>query len=291
MLNARTCSLAVARARVCAPALVPHARSARHAGNVQGADHDAQPGDLIRSVSRALRIMEEVSRSSRPLPVKVIARRCQLHVSTAYHLVRTLCYEGYLVRLPSGDYAAGSGLAERFHELMNSLCRPPQARAVLRQLADTTQHSAYLACISGQRLVIVDLAEGDRSPWLEDLQPGLETAAHATAVGKALLGTLPRRDRRTLLAEHGMRPFTANTVTEPAQIETELAQLAPGEPVAEFGQFRPDVCCVGIAVPGAEPGTWWALGTAARGLDLPAALLGELQCAANDLTPGRIHQP
>jgi hypothetical protein len=26
-------------------------------------------------------------------------------------------------------------------------------------------------------------------------------------------------------------------------------------------------------------------------MDLPAALLGELQCAANDLTPGRIHQP
>ena len=85
-----------------------------------------------------------------------------------------------------------------------------------------------------------------------------------------------------------MRPFTLDTVTEPAQIETELAQLGPGEPVAEFGQFRRDVCCAGIAVPGAEPGTWWS---AARGLDLPAPLLGELQCAANDLTPGRTHQP
>jgi DNA-binding IclR family transcriptional regulator len=258
---------------------------------VHDAGHDGVPGDLIRSVSRALRIMEEVSRSDRPLPVKVIARRCQLHISTAYHLVRTLCYEGYLVRLPTGDYVAGPGLAERFHDLMNSLRRPPQARAVLRQLADTTRHSAYLACISGQRLVIVDLEEGDQSPWLEDLQPGLETAAHATAVGKALLGTLPRRDRRTLLAEHGMRPFTPNTVTEADQIETELAQLGPGQPVAEFGQFRTDVCCVSIAVPGAEPGTWWALGTAVRGLDMPAGLLGELQCAANDLTPGGTHQP
>jgi DNA-binding IclR family transcriptional regulator len=258
---------------------------------VHDAGHDSEPGDLIRSVSRALRIMEEVSRSDRPLPVKVIARRCRLHVSTAYHLVRTLCYEGYLVRLPSGDYVAGSGLAERFHDLMGSLRRPPQARAVLRQLAETTRHSAYLACISGQRLVVVDLEEGDRSPWLEDLQPGLETAAHATAVGKALLATLPRRDRRELLAEHGMRPFTSNTVTEPAQIETELAELGPGIPVAEFGQYRDNVCCASIAVPGDEPGVWWALGTTARGLDMPAGLLGELQCAATDLTSGRNHQP
>jgi DNA-binding IclR family transcriptional regulator len=258
---------------------------------VHDAGHNGEPGDLIQSVSRALRIMEEVSRSDRPLPVKVIARRCRLHVSTAYHLVRTLCYEGYLVRLPSGDYVAGSGLAERFHELMNSLRRPPQARAVLRQLAETTGHSAYLACISGQRLVVVDLEEGERSPWLEDLQPGLDAAAHATAVGKALLATLPRRDRRELLAEHGMRPFTSNTVTEPGQIESELAHLGPGTPVAEFGQFRDDVCCASIAVPGDEPGIWWALGTAARGLDMPAGLLGELQCAANDLTSGRNHQP
>jgi hypothetical protein len=33
------------------------------------------------------------------------------------------------------------------------------------------------------------------------------------------------------------------------------------------------------------PGSWWALGTSARGLNLPGALLGELQFAATDLTP------
>jgi len=257
---------------------------------VRNPGSDAEPTDLIRSVSRALRIIEEVSGSPRPLPVKVIARRCQINLSTAYHLIRTLCYEGYLVRLPDGDYTAGSGLAERFHDLMNSLDRPPRARPVLRHLAATTGHDAYLASISGQRLVVVDLAEGDQSPWLEDLQPGLETAAHATAVGKALLATLPRRDRRSLLAEQGMRPFTPNTVTEPAEIETELAQLGPGAPVVEFGQYRDNVCCAGIAVPGADPGTWWALGTTVRGLDLPADLVSELRYAANDLTPARGHQ-
>ena len=99
MLNANAWALAPvprrARARACWKECEP-------IGN------DTEPGDLIRSVSRALRIMEEVSRSPRPLPVKVIARRCQLHLSTAYHLVRTLCYEGYLVR------AAGRRLRGRF---------------------------------------------------------------------------------------------------------------------------------------------------------------------------------
>ncbi len=205
---------------------------------VRNPGSDAEPTDLIRSVSRALRIIEEVSGSPRPLPVKVIARRCQLHLSTAYHLVRTLCYEGYLVRLPSGEYVAGSEVAERFHELMSSLRRPPRARAVLRHLADATGHTAYLACIS----------------------------------------------RSSLLAEHGMRPFTPNTVTEPAQIEAEVTRLRPGDLVTEFGQYRPEVCCAGVAIPGLDLGTWWALGSSARGLSLPGPLLAELRAAAADLS-------
>jgi DNA-binding IclR family transcriptional regulator len=68
--------------------------------------YERPPSDLIRSVSRALRILEQVRASAEPLPAKVIARRCELRLSTTYHLVRTLAYEGYLVRRPGGAYAA-----------------------------------------------------------------------------------------------------------------------------------------------------------------------------------------
>lgn len=241
-----------------------------------------EPTDLIRSVSRALRIIEEVSASPHPLPVKVIARRCQMNLSTAYHLIRTLCYEGYLMRLPDGGYVAGPEVAERFHDLMSSMHRPAEARSVLRNLADVTGHSAYLAGITGDRLVVVDVVEGARSPWLEDLQPGLDTAAHATAVGKALLTTLPARARGKLLTEHGMRPFTPNTVTEPGQIEWELGRLRPGDLVMEHGQFRDEVCCAGVAVRGHDG--WWALGSTVRGLTLPTPLLAELRVAAAALS-------
>src|SRR3712207_8562434 len=49
----------------------------------------AEPSDLIRSVSRALRVLESVGRAPRGLTVKQIARRCELTVATTYHLVRT----------------------------------------------------------------------------------------------------------------------------------------------------------------------------------------------------------
>ena len=248
---------------------------------------DAAPTDLIQSVSRALRILEEVARSPRPLPVKVIARRCRLNLSTAYHLTRTLCYEGYLVRQADGGYTIGFEVAARFHEVTGSLRRPPQARAVLQHLADVTGHTAYLASFSADRLLIIDLAEGGRSPWLEDLQVGLEAAAHATALGKALLATMDGPVRRRILAEQGMRSFTRNTPVDPGQVEHELVR--PGDLVMEHGQFRDEVCCAGLAISSSSQDSWWALGASARGLSLPAPLLTELRLAATDLADSAQH--
>jgi DNA-binding IclR family transcriptional regulator len=249
----------------------------------------SEPTGLIQSVSRALRVLEQVAQAEYPLPVKVIARRCGLNLSTAYHLIRTLCYEGYLVRQTDGTYALGSQLAERFHELVGSLQRPPSAAAVLRHLAAVGEHTAYLARIAADRMVIVEMVEGPRSPWLEDLQVGLETAAHATALGKSLLTTLPRRTLRRLLSAQDMRRFTRNTPTDVAAIEGELRQLRPGDTVIERGQFRDNVACASIVTPADDPAGWWAVGVSTRGLDVPDQLLTHLRRAAADLCrPARV---
>ncbi len=242
-----------------------------------------EPTDLIRSVSRALRVLEVVGGAERPLPVKVVARRCGLNLSTAYHLVRTLAYESYVVRQPGGQYVIGPRVAELYHELVTSFRRPPRAGAVVRHLADVSGHTAYLARLDAGRVVITDLAEGRRSPYLEDLQVGLDTAAHATALGKALLSALPPRQRRRMLAEQGMRPFTPNTPTEPDQVEAELRAARGGAVLVEYGQYRDEVSCAGAAVPGDTDGGWWALGVSSRGLELPGSLVEQLRLAAADL--------
>ena len=74
---------------------------------------------------------------------------------------------------------------------------------------------------------------------------GVEAAAHATALGKALLTTMDGRVRRPVLAEQGMRPFTRCT---PPRRDSSLA-----------------------------------LGASARGLSLPSPLLTErLLVISND---------
>jgi DNA-binding IclR family transcriptional regulator len=134
-------------------------------------------------------------------------------------------------------------------------------------------------------MAITDVVEGPNSPYLEDLQAGLPTAAHATAVGKALLATLPPAGRRAYLGEQGLRPFTGNTVVDADELEAEVTAIRPAAPVIEHGQFRPGVSCAAALVPSgdaAEP--WWALVVSTRSLDLPAGLVDRLLAAAGDLS-------
>ena len=247
-------------------------------------DRAPQPTDLIQSVSRAFRIMEEVGASRAPLTVKAIARRCELNLSTTYHLVRTLTYEGYLIRAPEGGFVLGSSVARRFHDLMASFDQPPRVREVLRHMATVTQRTAYLGRFVSGRIMITDMVEGPLSPHLEDLEVGLDVAAHATVIGKVLLATLPRARRAEYLADQGMRPFTTRTVIDTDALNHELASFGTG-PVVEHGQFREGVSCVGTLIRRESPETSWAIVTSTREDEVPPEVVWHTVRAAEDLTP------
>jgi DNA-binding IclR family transcriptional regulator len=246
-----------------------------------------QPSDLVRSVSRAFRILEEVGASTAPLTVKAIARRCQLNLSTTYHLVRTLGYEGYLVRGADGRYMLGSSVARRFHDLQASFDQPAEVHEVLRHLSAMTRRTAYLGRFVSGRILITDLVEGPESPHLEDLEIGLGVAAHATVIGKVLLAELPKARRAEYLANQGMRPFTARTLTDTDQLEVELATVEAGRPVLEHGQFRDGVSCVGALVRRGSPEESWAVVASTRADEVPAQVVWHTLRAAEDLAPAK----
>lgn len=249
-------------------------------------DRAPEPSDLVRSVSRAFRILEEVGASRAPLTVKAIARRCGLNLSTTYHLVRTLTYEDYLVRGPDGGYVLGVEVVRRFRDLQTSFDQPPEVRDVLRHLSAVTRRTVYLGQFVSGRILVTDLVEGPESPYLEDLEVGLDVAAHATVVGKVLLAELPKARRAEYLSDQGMRRFTARTVVDLDALDHELTTLGDG-PVLESGQFRDGVSCVGHVVRRATAEDSWAVVVSTRSEDVPQDVVWHTARAAEDLAPAR----
>ena len=243
-----------------------------------------RPTDLIQSVSRALRILEEVGESPGGLNAKQIALQCELALPTTYHLVRTLAYEGYLVRRPNGNYGLGLEIASRFRDLVASMERPPQVHDVLKALSETTGHTAYFAQLVDGRVVLTDLFEGPQSPHLEELVVGFDEGAHATALGKALLSTLPARNRRSYLAEQGLRPFTGHTVIDEERLNHELAVSAQTGMFTEQEQYRNEVCCAAVVIGGRCHGAIGLSVGAGYWQRLSPAIMRQLRVRAGDLT-------
>jgi DNA-binding IclR family transcriptional regulator len=210
----------------------------------------AEPSDLIRSVSRALRVLESVGRAPRGLTVKQIARRCELTVATTYHLVRTLAYEGYVIRRDDGTYMVGLEVADRYRELVSAFRGPPAVGEALRRAAAETGYSHFLGRFINGQVAVTAAAEGPRSPYVEDLVPGFDEGAHATALGKSLLGTLTPEQRARYLREYGMRPFTPATITTVDALEADIAAGDRRGMQIEMGQFRPGLACAAVvAIP------------------------------------------
>ena len=211
-------------------------------------DPQAEPSDLIRSVSRALRVLEAVGQSPRGLTVKQIARRCDFTVATTYHLVRTLAYEGYVIRRENGTYVVGLEIADRYRELVLAFRGPSGVIDRLRRAAAETGYSHYLGRFVGGQVAITSVSEGLRSPYVEDLVPGFDEGAHATALGKALLTTLGAEQRFRYLRDFGMRPFTPATLTSIEALEADLAAGERRGMHVELGQFRAGVACAAVLV-------------------------------------------
>lgn len=200
-----------------------------------------------RTRSRALRLLDIVG-AEPGLTVKQLARRLDLNPTTAYHLVRTLVYEGYLIRDDLGNYWLGPAVSDRFRDLSRALRGPREVTEALRRAVAESGYSHYLARFVGGRVCVTEVAEGPHSPWLEDLVPGFDDGAHATALGKALLAMLEPHRRERYLKESGMRPFTSETLTDRVAFEQDLLAGRRRGMQIETGQFRTGVACAAVPV-------------------------------------------
>jgi DNA-binding IclR family transcriptional regulator len=205
------------------------------------------PRDIVQSVSRAMKLMDIIG-SEPGLTVKQMARRLQLNSTTAYHLVRTLVYEGYLIRDDLGNYQMGPAVSDRFRDLARTLRGPDSVTVAMRRAVAESGYSHYLARFVGGRVCVTTVAEGPHSPWLEDLVPGFDDGAHATALGKAMLSLIEPHRRERYLKESGMRKFTEETLTDPAAFEVDLTAGRKRGMQIETGQFRPGVACAAVPV-------------------------------------------
>ncbi len=175
---------------------------------------------LIQSVQRALRLVEAVGALDGRVQAKELARAVGLNLSTTYHLLRTLTHEGYLRRLDDGSYALGPSLTRvtSKNHLPSVLAR---ARLAMQSLRDELRSPVYLALYRDGEISVVEIVDSPRIPSI-DLWVGIHDSAHATALGKCILGALDEDLRQDYLSRHPLYELTRHTVTDRRLLEDEI---------------------------------------------------------------------
>jgi len=201
---------------------------------------------LIVSVQRALNLLDTVGEANRPLPAKTLARRTGLPLPTAYHLLRTLVHEGYLARVEGVGYVLGDRLVELSSRSGKGASRIAMFHPVLAGLHQELAAAAYLSVLDDGKVTLVDVVDSPAARRV-DLWVGFEDAAHATALGKAVLSALDEAARREYVATHPLADLTPHTVTDQRLLLRQLDMA--GDYTFDQEEYLLGTACVAALVP------------------------------------------
>ncbi|NXY98435.1 IclR family transcriptional regulator [Streptomyces sp. BR123] len=212
------------------------------------------------AVHQVLRVLEVVGRFSGGVSLAQIARLTRLPGLVLARVMERLVRADLATPVGPGAYAAGSAFA-----LSGGADGPDTLRETLARVRDAVGAAVYVARYADGEVAITQHADSPSTPpvveWVD-----FRAAAHASAVGKALLTQLPYADRRDHLARHRLDRFTPHTLTSERDLFRELDARLPHEPLLDLQEYAigtvcavvpitagPDAECLALSMPAPEP--------------------------------------
>jgi DNA-binding IclR family transcriptional regulator len=203
-------------------------------------------GSEVRALSRGLQILEILACHSQGLPLSTIAREAGLAKSSTHRLLRTLVLNGY-VRQDSchaDNYFPSLKLLTLSSTLAQDTDLTAVARPHLEFLTQTTGETVHLVLLDRDCAVYVAKVDSP-NPIRMYSQIGNRAPLHCTGVGKAILAFLPVERRDAVLGGH-LQHYTNNTLTDPAELRTQLDQIRLQGYAIDTGEHEEHVWCIAV---------------------------------------------
>ena len=205
---------------------------------------------LLSATQRALAMLEAVLADRGASNVSALARQTGIPVATAHRQVATLVAEGYLVGVGQGRHVAGLRLRALVGLIDDVQVMANVAGPLLHRLAARFGGVAQMGTLDNE-MVTYRVKTGDAAQYLFT-RVDMQLEAYCSGMGKVLLADLPARERDAYLAAGPFVALTPATITDPADLARELAQVAIQGYAQDRGEIAPDLFC--LAVPVRHPG-------------------------------------
>jgi len=186
---------------------------------------EATERSLVRSLDKALRLLELLARLDGEVDLAELAKHAGLPKSTLVRLLRTLQLHSIVQQDPSTRrYRLGWGLIHLGKAAERQFSLALVVHPFLEQLAQETGETASVAVLDGSNAVYLDQIPS-RS-IIRGVPPvGSKLGLHCTAVGKVLLSAFSDEQLDQLIRIHGLPRVTANTIVNATRLRKELERI------------------------------------------------------------------
>ncbi len=167
----------------------------------------------VPGLQRGLQLLAQFRKDTPALTGAELARRLGLPRASVFRLLQTLELMGFVERVDdSNHYRLGIAVLRLGFEFLASMDLTERGKPVLDALSSACGYSAHLVVRDGTEVVFVAKSIG-QSSLQSGVQVGTRLPAHATALGRVLLGGLSLQALQVMYAGTPLAKFTAQTPT------------------------------------------------------------------------------
>lgn len=237
-----------------------------------------EPTAPYHSAQDALRVLETVSRHSAGVTDTELARLTGLGTERMTTLLRMLRREGYVEQIADGAYVTGEALSRLGSAAGRDQAVREKIQQTLDRLRDSLGAAVYVSRYVDGEVTITQYAAGPATPAVNEWVD-FRYSAHATALGKSLLGQLDHNGRRDHLSRHKMARLTSRTITSDRLLLSRLETQPPTVPHLDLQEYAVGTVCAAVPITAGS-----AVGCLA--LSLPVEHAHRLRQAADTLNRG-----
>ncbi|WP_062226722.1 IclR family transcriptional regulator [Aureimonas frigidaquae] len=202
----------------------------------------------IRSLTKALRLLDALGEQPGTLGVSELARQLELDKSSVSRMLRTMEQSGYVEQDPKTQrYSLGIRMGVLGHKALRRLDLREAARPFLEALAEETGECSHIAILADNRAFYIDQASPRRGVVV-DAPIGTLAPVHCTALGKTLVAFQPEALREEILAAGVLEPFTRRTIVDPAGLVRHLDSVREQGVAIDDEEFSIGVRCIAAPV-------------------------------------------
>ena len=203
--------------------------------------------NTVKSLKRAIAVLDCFSQKEPELSVTEIARKLDMQKSTIFNILSTFQESGILIKNPSNSkYRLGYNLLHLSYIINSGISIREDFLPFLKEIANTTGEVCYFGLLDGLEVLYIDAVYP-----LTQLQArnilGERAPLYCTGLGKAMLANLSE-DQINAVLTGPMPPFTKCTITDPDVLRNELEEIRQNGFAVDNMEHEFGIRCVAVPV-------------------------------------------